>query len=133
VLDLTRLSSWLLAAVAALAWGLLAATIVRVLPRRQRPRELRLGAFLLASLVAIPALAGARGELWIGTVVAIALAGPMLFYPRMPQDFPAANDPRRRRHPAYRRLYRRGLAIGVVFLVLAITGIGLTAAFVRTG
>ena len=89
--------------------------------------------FLIAALVAFPALAGDRGALWFGTVAAIALAVPMMFYPRMPEDFPAAHDPRRRQHPAYRRLFRRGLALGVAFLVLAITGIGLTAAFVHTG
>ena len=66
-------------------------------------------------------------------VTAVAFGVALPFYPRIPDDLPPPGDPRRRAHPGYRELQRRGRVSATVGLVLICCGIAASVAFLHLG
>lgn len=127
-ISVARVPTWVLGLAAFVAMAVLLAAIVRIFPAGQQKRHAQRSVGLMALLVAwVGALRFERESLWLGIVTGIASLPAILAYGHLPDDFPAAGDPRRLSHRKYSQIARRGRRVG--YVLIASLAAGLTLSF----
>lgn len=130
MLNLRALPPWLLWVLACAGLTLVLGAALWISPPLRRktlwPLPLVLALWLVRVLVSrSPYLA-----LWMTAVLSVSAAGPLLWLGPVPDGMPRRLDPKSAVKPQYRAYVRRGRVAGLIFTVLVIAAIALSAMFV---
>ena len=132
VISLQGIPTWVLCLAWVIAIGGMLGVIARIFPRPELKSQLRRMSLLFAVLVIwVVSQRFSREIIWLGVVIGFSVLPGLLWYGRLPDDFPPVGDPSRRQYPGYSRIEKHGRRAGYLLVVGLLAGLVLSFVFIR--